>query len=126
MSETDWYRSLKGYKYATKIPRVCTVEGLPEFGHKEYIRCAGGMLTVLPHYAWDGPSGPTWDRPENMRASLFHDALCQAISEGLLDKKYRKYADQLFRQHCLEDGMGKFWAGGYYKAVRFWSWLKGM
>ena len=136
------YRSLKGYKYATKIPRVCTVVGLPDFKH-EFFRCGGGILTVLPHYAWDGPSGPTFDTPTYMRASLFHDALCQAVGEGLLDKKYREYADELLRTHMLEDQAeyaeqmtgwkraiylrwGRFRADGYYKAVRAYSRMKGM
>ena len=60
-------------------------------------------LIVHARYAWDGPSGPTFDTPTNMRASLFHDALCQLIGERLLDKKYRKYADELLRTHMLED-----------------------
>ncbi len=60
-------------------------------------------LQVYTRYAWDGPSGPTFDTPTNMRASLFHDALCQLINDGLLDKKYRRYADELLRTHMLED-----------------------
>ena len=102
MSDTNWYRSLKGYKYATTIQRSCIALGLPDFEH-EFFRCVGGELIAHPHYAWDGPSGPTFDTPTNMRASLFHDINCQAISEGLLDKKYRKYADELLRTHMLED-----------------------
>ncbi len=34
-----------------------------------------GVLLVKAAYAWDGPSGPVKDTPENMRASLVHDAL---------------------------------------------------
>lgn len=137
-----WYRSLKGYKYATRISKSCKVEGLPAFAH-EFFTCLNGELKALPHYAWDGPSGPTFDTKTNMRGSLFHDIQCQAISEGLLDKKYRKYADGLLRTHMLEDQAieaekmtgwkraiylrwGRFRAWGYYQAVRGWSRLKGM
>ncbi len=136
------YRSLKGYKYATKISKSCKVEGLPAFAH-EFFTCLNGELEARPHYAWDGPSGPTRDTPTNMRASLFHDIQCQAISEGLLDKVYRKYADKLLRTHMLEDQAeaaeemkpwkraiylrwGRFRANGYYKAVRAYSRLNGM
>ena len=122
---------------------TCKVKGLPAFAH-EFFTCLNGELKALPHYAWDGPSGPTFDTPTNMRASLFHDILCQAIEEGLLDKKYRKYADELLRTHMLEDQMehaltmknkfkrelylrwGRFRANGYYQAVRAYSRLKGM
>lgn len=97
-----WYRSLKGYKYAIKIQRTCKVDGLPPFEH-EFFTCDDGYLMARPHYAWDGPSGPTFDTPTNMRPSLFHDIQCQAIEEGLLDKKYRKYADGLLRTHMIED-----------------------
>jgi Protein of unknown function (DUF1353) len=83
-------------------------------------------MEVWINYHWDGPSGPTFDTKTFMRASLFHDALCQLIGEGLLDKKYRKYADQLLRQIALEDGMSKFRAWYVYMAVRAYSKLKGM
>lgn len=104
MSETtsDWYRSLKGYKWATKLPMSCAVVGLPTFDHK-FFHCNGRVLYVRTHYAWDGASGPAIDGPTNMRPTLFHDVLCQAIEEGLLDKVYRKYADELLRTHMLED-----------------------
>ena len=119
------YRSLKNWKYELLEKMETSVDILPTAQNK-FITLHEGNLKIYAHYAWDGPSGPTIDRPQNMRASLFHDALCQLIREGLLAKKYRKYADQLFRKHLLEDGMGKFWAWGYYQAVRGWSKLKGM
>ncbi len=92
----------------------------------QYIWLSTHHLKVYKRYAWDGPSGPTFDTKTFMRGSLFHDALCQLIGEGLLDKKYRKYADQLLRKICLEDGMSKFRAWYVYMAVRTYSKLKGM
>ena len=64
-------------------------------------------------YKWDGPSGPTIDTPNAMRASLVHDGLYQAIREGWLDKKARKGADLEFRRLLELDGM-TFW--------RRWLW----
>ncbi len=121
------YRKLKGWKYELLEEMVCPID-VPRMlmADNEYISLRNRYLKVRSRYAWDGPSGPTFDDPTNMRASLFHDALCQLIGEGLLDKKYRKYADQLFYEHLLEDGMGKWRAWLYYKAVRGWSRLKGM
>lgn len=120
------YRSLKGWKYELLEEMGCKVDIPDEGAMADYITLDYGELTVLARYAWDGPSGPTFDTKTFMRASLFHDALCQLIGEGLLDKKYRKYADQLLRKHCLEDGMSKFRAWYVYMAVRAYSKLKGM
>ena len=98
------YRSLEHWKYELLEPMSCDVD-IPDVTRSDYIFVSGGTGRLLVHtrYAWDGPSGPTFDTPTNMRASLFHDALCQLIEEGLLDKKYRKYADELLRTHMLED-----------------------
>ena len=110
------YRSLKHWKYELLEEMKCYVDiaGVSA-AENEYIRIRMSdvgdrrmVLTIYPRYAWDGPSGPTIDTKTFMRGSLFHDALCQLIGEGLLDKKYRKYADQLLRKLCLEDGMSKF------------------
>ena len=98
------YRSLKHWKYELLEQMECAVDIPWDIGN-DYIEINGevGVLVIQTRYAWDGPSGPTWDTPTNMRASLFHDALCQLVGEGLLDKKYRKYADELLRTHMLED-----------------------
>ena len=106
------YRSLKHYKYELLedmsvdidiffiVPIETDYVKLYSSGD---ISPSAGVLVVKAHYAWDGPSGPTFDTPTNMRAALFHDALCQLIGEGLLGKKYRKYADELLRTIMLED-----------------------
>ena len=127
------YRSLKHWKYELLVEEFVEVSlHLLEPIITSYIILGktltpnGCKLTVNARYAWDGPSGPTFDTKTFMRGSLFHDALCQLIGEGLLDKKYRKYADQLLRQICLEDGMSKFRAWYVYMAVRAYSKLKGM
>ena len=119
------YRNLKHWKYELLEEMRCDVD-IPVVILSDYIGINGGTLFVHDRYAWDGPSGPTLDGPTNMRASLFHDALCQLVGEGLLDKKYRKYADELFYQHLLEDGMAKWRAWCYFQVVRAYSRCKGM
>ncbi len=143
------YRSLKKWKYETLEPMECEVD-IPHNTYSEYITLSGlGFLHVHPRYAWDGPSGPTFDTKTVMRASLFHDALCQLIREGLLDKKYRQYADDLLRQHIREDveevyqellkasgfkksisgiyrGWNRFRANYWHLGVRAYSRWKGM
>jgi hypothetical protein len=69
-------------------------------------------------YAWDGPSGPTWDTDTFMRGSLVHDAMYQLMRLGCMDRVHRCYADELLRDICIEDGMWSFRAWYVYKAVR--------
>ena len=116
------YRKLEGYKYdlVSKVPFKTNIKGCLIIAR--YISLHdNGWLWVWQHYAWDGPSGPTIDTKNFMRGSLAHDALYQLMREGLLDRKYRKYADQLLRKICLEDGMSKFRAWYVYHAVRLFA-----
>lgn len=83
---------------------------------------ASGLLTVLAGYAWDGPSGPTVDTADSMRASLVHDALYQLMREKHLDHAaYRKQADQELLRICLEDGMLGLRARAWYFFVRWFA-----
>ena len=117
------YRSLTGYKYQL-TERYCIQTPIKSSKKivSPYIRLGkGGSLQILKAYSWDGCSGPTRDDQTNMRGGLVHDALCQCIREGLLDKKYGPTVDQFFQEICLEDGMSKFRAWYYYKAVRWFN-----
>jgi hypothetical protein len=78
----------------------------------------GGVLTIRTGYAWNGASGPTWDDKSNMRGSLVHDALYQAIIEGHLPRTLRAEADALLHAMCVEDGMNSIRAGVWLWAVR--------
>lgn len=81
-----------------------------------------GLLTLKAGYAWDGPSGPTVDTPSFMRGSLVHDALNQLMREEHLPAKtYRKTADEILREMCVEDGMWPVRAFWVYHAVRRFS-----
>ena len=111
------YRKLKGYKYELMEYEQVRVE-LSENITQRYMILSDNALTVRGNYCWDGPSGPTFDTKTFMRGSLFHDALYQAMREGLLDRKHRKYADELLRKICLEDGMSKFRAWYVYHGAR--------
>jgi uncharacterized protein DUF1353 len=78
-----------------------------------------GILLIRTGYAWDGPSGPTIDTPDFMRASLVHDALYQLMRERVLDwRRHRVAADLLLRDICLADGMRPARATWVYCAVR--------
>lgn len=77
-----------------------------------------GVLTIRFSYAWDGPSGPTWDTESSMRGSLVHDALYQLLRMQLLPASYRKAADNELLYICIADGMWKWRAKAWYKSVR--------
>lgn len=77
-----------------------------------------GLLTVNEGYAWDGPSGPTFDTCNFMRGSLVHDVLYQMIREGHLPIERRVEADKILRDICLEDGMSRIRAQWVYLGVR--------
>ena len=81
----------------------------------EHLRLSGvGTLTIRKGYAWDGPSGPTFDTVNFIRGSLVHDALYQLMEEDALPFSYRKIADDILIAICKEDGMS---------AIRRW-WVK--
>ncbi len=81
-----------------------------------------GALTIKSKYAWDGASGPVTDSSRNMRASLVHDALYQLMRDGdLIKDTHRKPADKLFRELCKEDGVSRFKAYLWYRALRMWG-----
>jgi len=78
-----------------------------------------GNLLIKNTYAWDGPSGPVKDTPENMRASLVHDALYQLMRiKELNARTFRKTADVQFMVICKEDGVSSRTANLWYRALR--------
>lgn len=65
----------------------------------------GGMLTIKAGFAWDGPSGPTLDSKNSMRAALAHDAIYYLIRNEHLAEDMRGIADNVFDRILKEDGM---------------------
>ena len=114
------YRRLKGYKYDLREDERVDVE-IYEQARNDFLSLDHGQLIIKKGYAWDGASGPTIDDKTNMTASLVHDALYQLMREGLIERSRRKYVDKLFRDICLKNGMSKFRAWYYYRAVRMFG-----
>ncbi|WP_036098630.1 hypothetical protein [Leptospira noguchii] len=116
------YQLVQSYSYQTNIKSASRVH----VGHriKTFVTLdTDGLLRIESGYAWDGPSGPTFDTKTFMRGSLVHDALYQLMREEKLDYiKYRDTADQILKKICLEDGMSAFRAAYVY---RFVSWFGG-
>ena len=117
----DYIRYRSEYKHQLASDYKITTPILPkEPIVTEFIELdTRGELTVKRAYAWDGPSGPVVDTPENIRASLVHDALYQLMRiDELKARTYRKTADQLFRDICKEDGVSSWRANVYYEVLR--------
>ena len=77
-----------------------------------------GKIVIKKRYAWDGPSGPTFDTLNFMRGSLVHDALYQLMREKKLIKAaHRDPADRLLQKMCEDDGMSSIRAWWVYQGV---------
>ena len=118
------YRKLHRYKYQLtrdySVP--IDIEPVENIEYKFLSLSSQGQLTMRQHYAWDGPSGPTVDTKSFMRGSLVHDALYQLMRLSALDYKvYRKRADEIMKEICLEDGMCSFRAWYVYHAVHIFA-----
>ena len=113
------YRKLRKYKYQLmgEYKRLTGITENPVQTSDLFVTLKdSGCIAIAKGYAWDG-SSCSLDH-YSIRASLVHDALYQLIREGLLDKKYRKQADQLYRDMLIEDGLLKANAWLRYWALR--------
>ena len=111
----------KGYKYQLTATYRLKI-GIRPLEHilTTYIDLTPiGWLIIRKGYAWDGPSGPTFDTLNFMRGSLVHDAIYQLIRQGFLSPEYRDIADRLLQDICREDKMCKARAWWVYEGVYF-------
>lgn len=116
--EQIFYRA--GYKYQLAEDYSVIVPVVPERDISlRFIKLTlEGRLTIREDYAWDGPSGPTQDTPDSLRASLVHDALYALMREGQLDAaRWRDVADREFYRVLIEDGMETGRARAWYRGV---------
>ena len=110
-----------GYKYQLAKPYECLI-GIRHTVSTPYIHLnTGGDLLIERGYAWDGPSGPTFDTRTFMRGSLVHDSLYQLMREGHLPTSCREQADLELWRICREDGMCWPRAWWVYRAVRIFG-----
>ena len=112
----------KGYKYQLAAAYECNIDIKPKDSIvTEYIDFSiEGKLTIKKGYAWDGPSGPTYDSLNFMRGSLVHDALYQLMRENHLGKdEYRDPADRQLQTMCKEDDMSSIRARWVYLGVKW-------
>ena len=116
-------RYKSGYKYQivedVHFPDTGILPALGRgFDHDWIALSNEGYLIVRKGYAFDGPSGPTFDTKNFMRGSLAHDALYQLMGDGTIDISYREKADKYLVQVCKEDGMSAIRRAWVYAGVR--------
>lgn len=117
-------RYKSGYKYvlARNYSVYISVGPVTDVGNDYAQLNPAGLLRISAGYAWDGPSGPTFDTPSFLRGSLVHDVLYQLMRLGLLDTdSWREVADLELRRMCREDGMSAVRAWYVYQAVRIFG-----
>ena len=118
------YRDFPTYKYQLLSDEFFQTEIRPLQTIEEdfIVLDVTGSLHVKKGYCWDGPSGPTIDTKNFLRASLAHDALYQLMREQRLTPiPNRETADKLLHKLCLDAGMSKLRAWYVYKAVQIFG-----
>lgn len=77
-----------------------------------------GTLISNAGFAWNGVSGPVFERATNIRGGQVHDAFCRLIRYGDLPLSVRDEADEILRRVWIEDGMWKWLANTEVKIMR--------
>lgn len=116
------YRAGYNYQLAENEYYQSDIMPVPVLADTDFLALDGeGLLTIRAGYCWDGASGPVIHTPENMRASLIHDAYYQLIRLGLVHFAYRAAADRVYRRVCIEDGMNQYRADMHFSALRLFG-----
>lgn len=114
----------EGYKYQLVVdspPFLTVFRPLVDIDTEWIHLGADGILIARAGYAYDGPSGPTFDTPDSMQGSLAHDMLYQLMGLGLLPLTCKDDADHLLRALCIADGMPCWRADAWYEAVKLFG-----
>lgn len=125
MDPIIYYKKRIKYKYILHAPYQYKTGIKDVYFSNDYLLLQlDGILTLASNYTWDGPSGPTIDTRNFMRASLVHDALYQILREYPdmeHRKRFRKKADTILCTICREDGMTWMRSTWVYFAVRIFG-----
>ena len=115
------YRKIDKYKYVLDeaVSRQTKIKG-KIITNRFFDLVADGKLWVHTGYAWNGSN---WSLDINSKtASLFHDCLYQMMRMGMIGQENREYADQLYRDICIEKGVWKIHANVRYWLLRQFGW----
>lgn len=109
----------RGYKYQLQQDTKITtgIEVATRIDRYWYKLDFRGTLAITKGYAWDGPSGPTFDTRNFMRGSLAHDVFYQMMRQGDFPLHRKDETDRLLQRLCVQDGMTKVRAWWVYQGV---------
>lgn len=122
MATVGMIKYKKGYKYQLaeeyhhQLPEHLRPDNDYDNGYLSIDK--SGFMKVFKGYAWDGPSGPTWDTKNSLRGALVHDCLYQLIRLGYISIEKRKDCDQFAYEIWTEDGMWKWRAKLWLRALK--------
>ncbi len=108
-------------KYCLSEDFTCKTPVTGTYIHDRWFNLySDGTLTIYAGFCWDGPSGPTFDTKDSLKASMVHDVFCICMRDGRL--KYDGWQDTVnlfFKSMCLKDGMPEWRASLWHAGVEF-------
>jgi len=122
----NWFVGGRPSRY--RVERLITYKSAifgQAFEGNHYRMDLAGLITAYVLFEWDGATYGI-DTKNFMRASLFHDILCDAIDEGLLHPLFQPDVDQLLYDICRKDKMSYIRAQHAYRWVRGFQTIKHM
>lgn len=81
-----------------------------------------GRIDIDAGFAWDGPSGPTFQTEDSMAGSLVHDFLYRLARQKKIGPDLRDEVDNLALRIWLQDGMYYWRARLWHRALRSFAW----
>jgi hypothetical protein len=105
------------HEYFFYVPELKEYSGVTPSG----VRIDAGHVTVPDGYLFNA-SGPTIDTEDMIRAVCCHDALYDLHISGIIPKRFRKVADNVYRQFALEDDADPIRVHVWYGSLRIAGW----
>ena len=95
----------KGYKYQLASDELFHTSIIGYRVSKKRVELhPDGTVILREGYAWDGPSGPVFDRDTVMQASILHDALYEMMRWELVPHYEWRAADKEYGKQMKKDG----------------------
>jgi hypothetical protein len=111
------YRKRRKWKYTLEgMYSIFIGKEFPDIVFR-FIEIKDGTLYIADDYAWDGPSGPTFDSKKTLRPSLIHDAIYQLMREGIISVEFKEPIDKLFFKELRNNKVWFIRARLWYRAV---------
>ena len=106
------------HKYTFFVPELSGYSGVTPSGVSLNV---AGYVTIPDGYLFNA-SGPTVDTEDMIRAVCCHDGLYDLHISGIIPKRFRKVADNVYRQFALEDDADPIRVYVWYGSLRVAGW----